>query len=232
MKLLSIDWDYFFPCSDYYDWGANEENSLFYEMVWSTRCHNKHMVTHHKVLDEYLPTVPENFWSIVKNRPPLFIADSHLLILDVIKTIGFSEGIIHNLDAHHDYFYQYDDSVKIDCSNWGKYVLTERIAKELHLHYPKWRRQSKEDYELKLTSVSYDLPDVQDYDAVFICRSSCWTPPWSDSDFDNFVVKPDFDIECLDSRLLVERHPNIQEAKVIAEQMDKIISEMMKGTRV
>jgi hypothetical protein len=232
MKILSIDWDYFFPCSDFYDWGANEENSLFFEFVWSTRCNTRNMISTKFALDEYKPTIPENFWSIVKNKPSLYIADSHLFILHVIRAIMFSHGIIHNLDAHHDYSYEAKD--KIDCGNWGKYVLNEsEIADELHLHYPKWRQKQKEtDEAIPITSVNYKLPEPQDYDAVFLCRSSCWTPPWYDEKFDEFWTSSRLEPEILDERLIIPRSPNMQDAMKIRDKMEYTLLQLMEKNNV
>ena len=76
-NILSIDWDYFFPTTDNYDWGANEEYTLYLETIWVTRCADKNYVTKKNVLDEYKPKVPKDFWSIVLNDPSIYVGESH-----------------------------------------------------------------------------------------------------------------------------------------------------------
>ena len=84
MKILSIDWDYFFPDSSPYDWGHNE--SMFYlEAIWPMRLASVNMWTGQEAFSEYVPTIPRNFWKrVVKNKPEIYYAESHASIAGML----------------------------------------------------------------------------------------------------------------------------------------------------
>ena len=202
MKILSIDWDYFFPDNTPYDWGAHESNWVFYEIVWSARCSAQNIITKADMLEEYIPNIPENFWSIVTNKPKIIVADSHCQIWNQLPR----NSTVYNLDAHHDCGYHEKDHV--DCSNWGQYGLLLDKIKKLKVFYPTWRRNSPESKPLfGPSSTDYGLPRKQKFDLIFVCRSSCWTPPWWDPTFDDFLSKSGLEIEKLDD--LVKKHRNL-----------------------
>ena len=88
------------------------------------------------------------------------------------------------------------------------------------LYYPTWRRDYHEFKPLKQpTSINYNLPTTQDYDIIFICRSSCWTPPWFDNEFQEFIQSSNSSIINLESEKLIPRKPaSIAEASIIRNQ--------------
>lgn len=184
-KILSIDWDYFYPDSTNYDWGANEERDIYLNFLWNLRVGNVNLITQVPAMKEYIPRVPKDFWRIVSNNPSLFVTESHADINEIIKM----NSIVTNLDAHHDF--GYDVKEKLDCGNWAKIATDDSRIKEYHLVYPAWRKENSECDNFKdiigITSISYELPVKQDYDIIFICRSGCWTPPWHDDKFFKFA---------------------------------------------
>jgi len=230
MRILSIDWDYFFPDINNYDWCANEENSLFYEAIWFCRCYSHNLVTKKEALFEYIPTIPENFWSIVKNRPKLYLADSHSQIWHLISQL--SGCIVDSFDAHHDYGYKNKPDV-VDCSNWGQHGLRLCDISELNLYYPGWREKYKESKGIiGPTNTHYGLPGPNNYDAVFVCRSSCWTPPWHDVSFKRFISRSNLDNNLMDQKVWNRRSLTMREAKKI-RLIDKArIEQLMKANHV
>ena len=191
-RILSIDWDYFFPDSMPYDMGHSERHGpLMQEILWSTRAASHHQVSGQSLLDHYIPTIPPGFWDIVKGVPKqVYVADSHLKIWVVISPLLFAQ--VTSLDAHHDCAYnpQRKLSAKtiVDCGNWGYWSRQTFNTGRLDLWYPGWRKSSPEQFggrqrAYKPTTLNYGLPAPAEYDFVFICRSGAWTPPWFDKDF-------------------------------------------------
>jgi len=212
MKILSIDWDYFFPDAKEMDWGANEKDYIFQDVIWYARAGG---VWHDgsSILKTFSPTIPENFWSIVEGKPLIATAESHEDIKHVLKLCAPHE--VDNLDAHHDYGYEND--CDLNCGNWA--YMFSKIRKKIsryRLYYPEWRKDSK---ELNIDDIgidyTYGLPEPTDYDIVFLCRSGAWTPPWSDDKLMQFI-----DDSGLEVHPLMELRPrafNMQEAVKIEE---------------
>jgi hypothetical protein len=215
MKILSIDWDYFFTDSFPYDWG-HKENGFFLEAIWPMRLNNHNQATGVPAFEEYKPTIPKDFWKrVVKGSSLMFVAESHASIL----ALPFRKAIITNLDAHHDC--GYNDNPELECGNWAKDK--DRI-KEYHLCYPAWRLDNGEGYTSQgrePDSVRFDLPALADYDLVFVCRSGCWTPPWYDMKFRSFLKQSGFQTDFLDQYAGRNRSPNMNQAKVLKVQMDE-----------
>lgn len=136
MKILSIDWDYFFPDSMPYDWGHSE--SMFHlEAIWPLRLSSVNILTGQEAFSEYAPTIPRNFWKrVVKNNPAIYLAESHA----TIAGMPMGNAIITNLDAHHDCGYK--PNPDLDCGNWADYL--GKKIKEYHLCYPEWRKDDTE----------------------------------------------------------------------------------------
>jgi len=187
MKILSIDWDYFYPDSTSYDWGAREEE-FFLLPIWYLRVGDVNLITQVPILKEYMPKVPKDFWSrVVSNKPNLYVAESHSSIASLIVR----GSIVTNLDAHHDFGYHDYESVTC-CENWAKMSKDSGLIRQYHLIYPSWRKGKDESENFakvkeEITSISYTLPAKQDYDIIFICRSGAWTPPWHDKKFFDFA---------------------------------------------
>lgn len=237
MKILSIDWDYFFPDSSPYDWSSNEENGLFYEIIWSMRITNKNMFTRESVLDEYVPTIPEDFWGIVKNRPQCYKAESHKRIWDIIDIHRNVE--LTNIDAHHDCGYKHNYDYRklvpfkttvpekvinhIDCGNWGAFGQAGKRITKFKLVYPAWRKKYREcDPNHKSywfpKNVKYKLPKPANYDIVFICRSACWTPPWFDKSLFDFIDSSNMEFTPMDD--YINKMRGSQDIEELKKQRD------------
>jgi len=127
MKILSIDWDYFFPNSEMYDWGENENIFASFEIIWQKRLSDLNRITKKSVLDEYKPTIPTDFWFIISNNPYIFVADSHDYIWNFLN-----KAEVYSLDAHHDCGY-YLNKNKVDCGNWAHHGLSQNKIQQFHL---------------------------------------------------------------------------------------------------
>jgi hypothetical protein len=188
MKILSIDFDFFLPDLAPYDWSHNEAG-LFYEMIWLHRVDSRNIFTGVPAIQEVRPSIPPNFWKrVLRDKPKsLLITDSHLDLYrfcEVAKQLVGAKGIdITNLDQHHDCGY-YDNEEKPNCGNWVSKGTDAGLIGDYYLFYPEWRKGNEED---GVEECDYGLPEPDTYDTVFICRSSCWTPTWCDSDWLSFI---------------------------------------------
>lgn len=195
MNILSIDWDYFFPDNLAFDWQMNEEKFIYYELLWTIRWSNRNLYDHNVMAKDVYhpdPQLLNEFWDkVLINSDPIFltIADSHTNIDHLIELFPAKVNI-YNFDQHHDIYY-YDDlpsNMQLNCGNWVAYFRNQ--IEEYHLIYPPWRK-NKPEHQNRLNfakSVSYHIPEhLPHFDMVFICRSSPWTPSWSDNQWIEFI---------------------------------------------
>jgi hypothetical protein len=83
MTVLSVDWDYFFPSPDCWDWG-HREDPMYYEMLWDLRPGNTNIITKEVAIDAYHPNpaLLDGFWNrtLERDRPwlaQLWLVESH-----------------------------------------------------------------------------------------------------------------------------------------------------------
>jgi len=232
MKILSVDWDFFFPNIDGYDWGHHEESAFLYEAVWSIRAGNHDMFGKHALATDAVRPDPKKlrgFWQKACGGTTAFLAicESHKAMYEWVTANqrAMSNLSITNYDSHHDFGYRKDNS-KLDCGNWAKHLLQERRLKEYHVVYPEWRKDHPESFPTteRPTSIRYGMPDKTEcYTGVFICRSSCWTPTWADKEWTKFIEywkRSDRDVwdrKTYSPYVLGERKPDLEAAQKMAE---------------
>ena len=196
-RILSIDWDYFFPNLDEINFHANESFTYCYENRWAF----------YMELKKLKPFIPRNFWDFCKKNKqiPIFISSTHSTIWQLL--FNQKNCVVDSYDAHHDCGYISEENLNrtnlVTCCSWGYYGLQHSL-KEINVHYPWWRKEYPE--ENKGTAnfrVKYCSPETiptESYDAIFITRSDVFTPPWSDALFQKFIQEPSLNIKYLDSR--------------------------------
>jgi hypothetical protein len=190
MNILSVDWDYFYPDNFMFDWQMNEDNPIYYETIWPIRYGSHNLKTNEMAKDYYMLNETYNrFWEkVLQNSDPikLVISDSHTDMSFIFKLFKGKVNI-WNFDQHNDLGYGSQNNRRLDCGNWVKYFW-KRI-KEYHLIYPEWRKHNPEGNGFEGEySVYYEIPDwLPDFDIVFICRSSPWTPSWYDDKWIKFI---------------------------------------------
>jgi hypothetical protein len=234
VTVLSVDWDYFFPDPTWYDWTHNEESSLFYEMIWSTRPSSRNMMTGDIAYQSFVPDrkLLDGFWDRVLGpcHPLIYVCESHKTLGEALDKVSMPMDI-WNFDQHHDL--GYDKREEMDCGNWAAHVLKRNKRSRYNLVYPPWRaekgNQEKDPTCRKKPRVLYEVTQKIEPDVLFVCRSSCWTPSWSDKDWLAFL-EPLEKIACgypWKERKFVEfvtkaRYPNLAESAVIASQWDDL----------
>ncbi|MCK2240056.1 MULTISPECIES: hypothetical protein [unclassified Crossiella] len=203
--LLVIDMDFFFPNpalaaqaqhehSLLYDWG-HEENAFMTGPVWDSRAA--------QFLARELPLPPlagwEEFWDRFPDLHdvPLWFANSNLHAGDMFPGDVEAWKRVVLFDAHHDCGYRVgsleDFAVqpRFSCEDW---MLRHAVrGSALEVRYPRWRPQAIEQEPLprgvEVTRVIDDGGLVVDVvpDAVFVCMSHGWVPPWCDEQVEEFL---------------------------------------------
>ena len=205
MKLLVIDWDFFFPegyllkdnklekAWEFFDWGHSEANPFFYSLIWPIRASS------FLQKDYTLPALTgeeKTFWNRIKVSPKarLYLSDSNSQAIHPKVSAGIDE--LYLFDAHHDSGYQGKATLEhirsaraYDCENWMMGYHSRGCL--LHMRYPSWRGDAFEAEPapaIPLERVFDDgSPLPLTFDRIFICRSSCWVPSWLDDQFQAFV---------------------------------------------
>lgn len=195
MRLLSIDWDFFFPIlspledKDFlYDWGHAETGHLMTEGIWPIRAA--------QFMENNLPLPgtsgeEEAFWNRFhfSKAAVLYYADSHSRIF--LQEVMENVTEVTNFDAHHDAYEGMDavfEKKSVDCSTWATGYRLCRV--DVRTIYPQWDAWMMED-----TPKADVNPEVDNkhrhkhtYDRAFVCRSAAWTPPWIEDKFWRFLL--------------------------------------------
>jgi hypothetical protein len=191
MTILSVDWDYFFPDPSWWDWGHSEA-PIYYEMLWDLRPGNTNLLTKEVAIDVYHPNpaLLDGFWDRTLDETPwlaqLWLVESHKTMHDAMAKLSKIFALdIWNFDQHHD-LYGPDNVTEVNCGNWAK-PFTKGRTHHYHVIYPPWRKEYPDTEFKGRCDVWYEHPGKLSPDIIFVCRSSCWTPPWSDDKWLEFI---------------------------------------------
>lgn len=184
--ILTVDWDFFVPENPLWDM-AHKENAFFLNPLWAMRLHLlEDMKTNKREL---------SFWDWV-----LGWADVSKAHLTVSESHAYAYRVAHRaqriylVDAHHD-CWPVAQAGEVACHDWGRVWLEQHPSREIlwihpddlyHDNYP-----LPEDVQDRVKELPYKMsvmPKVE-LDAVHVCRSGCWTPPWLDQDFADFMAR-------------------------------------------
>lgn len=205
-NLLVVDFDYFFFNPLYavhgnderfwlFDWGHNETD-LFIHAVWPIRAAT--FIKHGFDLPRV--EVPENWWDRfnIADDAICEVSDSNMYSGVVNNSAAFKH--VWLFDAHHDLYriqtheqlLEFRDSGQVTCEDW---MFAHHLrGSRLHWRWPRWFNYGK--------NVRIDIPkwvncdarrddmgrlDMR-FDAVSICRSGAWVPPWCDEAFEKFYL--------------------------------------------
>lgn len=243
MRLLSIDWDAFFPTGEktdqwaLWDWGHSEKwGGDLLGVIWQSRAIG---FTHYDLPLPGTSGEETTFWSrfTFSEDAELFLADSHKAAIAPVVAEGITE--VWSWDAHHDAGYDQAalltvmNDQRVSCQDWMLgYTLTNGLkGKDLHVRYPQWRAYALEDEpEPPLKGIDRAVDDGAPvdlvFDRVFIARSGAWTPPWVDEQFQTFVDNAPLEVtEVLDDMELVrpwdyeEMRTQMKAEKELREQL-------------
>lgn len=204
MKLLVVDFDYFFPTNEdgscpelgsslLFDWGHNEGWSVMLNYVWTTRAAG---FKRNGLPLPGLSGLQEDFWKRVNIKPKatLFYADSNAYASHI--RVGRNVDEVWLFDAHHDSGYRgtysklmNDDNVS--CEDWMCFYYAAEA--KLHVRYPQWKKNAFESEPKPLVPVDRQFDDLSvppvTFDRVFVCRSGAWVPQWVEDDYESFIER-------------------------------------------
>ncbi|WP_114313057.1 hypothetical protein [Thermus caldifontis] len=189
MRLLVVDFDYFFPVpqdpkdplASLYAW-AHFETPYYLGEAWEERA-----------LAFLLRGLPlpqaqgwEGFWGRFSFAPgaQLYYADSNALAFHPEVRAGIREVVL--FDAHHDAGYR-PLGEEPSCDDWM--VFYARQGARLQVFYPSWRDPGWEPEPLVPVERARDPggPVEGLFHKAFLCRSGAWVPPWADGAFFAFL---------------------------------------------
>jgi hypothetical protein len=206
--LLTVDFDFFIPEKPEWDLG-HREAEMFLKMLWTFRGrYMKEMQTNGKELtfwDTLQPMFP------IKPGMDVFVSDSHLYAYPLAE----EAELIINFDRHHDCYEwptmrqrHVEKKWKVDCGNWVSTWLSMDAKRKALWVYPDDLNDPERDGDIldlkdnvhvrngdRFEAMPYSaladwaklLHYTDDECTVHICRSGCWTPPWLDQKFIDFV---------------------------------------------
>ena len=204
LRVLSIDWDFLFNASleqrmlKFPDCCNEKYPSYLQDIIWSSRYAESKEIEDIAVDARAMSILKEYISNNCTKDTFCTVWDSHKNLYDEIISRVKGKGSLEvvNVDFHHD---MYDSQTsEIDCGNWVTFLYEEKERNKherYHAIHPNdryyWVAREDSDvsaeYKEYLTMISIDeLPDIGQFDLLFICRSSMWSPPHLDIAFDEF----------------------------------------------
>ncbi|MCH3963131.1 MAG: arginase [Clostridium sp.] len=195
--LLSIDWDYFIPIKESWS-GSYIENKrnimlIWYKRYFESKRHGNNIEKSIRVGNELYRFIcnMRKYFKLRKNIK-MYVSDSHKFSYDIALK-NKCESVI-NVDAHSDLGYGGIKSLEfeVNCANWLGKLLKNNIIKSANIIYSPYTMEYKEEFSEinNKFNVNYtQLEHISDMkiEAIHICRSGSWTPPWLDDFFNKFI---------------------------------------------
>jgi hypothetical protein len=200
VRLLVIDFDFFFPVRDVgesdwwlYDWDHRESmGAELQTLIWESR--GSMFLQTHGILPS-TTGAETSFWQRWTFAPEtvLYVSDSN--VLSLAEPVRADVHVVHLFDAHHDLGYNPHRGIRYTCENWGLWYARHGIP--FHVHYPLWRAEvfTNEDWCLAErrrypVTRAFDDPTLQlTFDRIHVCRSGTWVPPWCEDAFWDFIQR-------------------------------------------
>jgi len=188
MRILSIDFDYFIDTDMNtrvmcFPDGHDNFSPALTQFIWNSRYDFHDNIRDLGVIANY-----DKMCDFLKSRQAgkILIADSHREIAQFFDNVKPDEDLeIINIDFHHDMYITGGNT--LDCGNWLRFLADLKPDADI-----KWVMREDSDTEALTGEFPYttttDIDEVQgEFDLIFICFSSPWTPPH---------LKPQFDEMC------------------------------------
>jgi len=192
MRLLSVDWDYFFP--DPFGGGMPLTPVLsegkYYWQATLLKKWRLQLKCYIKAGDIPRTSRAENaFWGRFRFSPTcrLFVAETHDRAGDDRVKDGITE--VWNFDAHHDCggYDRFNDEARLTSGN----CLLGYDNVEKHVRYPPWKRDVFDLEPIPAIDVDRAFDDEhaieQAFDRIFVCRTEDMVAPWIDREFREFI---------------------------------------------
>ena len=178
MRILSIDFDYFVDTDMdtrlmYFPDGNDSLPAKLNEFIWDNCYRCKEDLRNIGVIKDF-----DSMCSFLKTQSPrrVLVADSHREMEKFFSEVKPDEDVeLINVDFHHDMFVTGGNS--LDCGNWLRFFADLKPDANIT-----WVRREDSDTDSFFGEFPYhhttDITEIQgEFDLVFICFSSPWTPP-------------------------------------------------------
>ena len=188
MRILSIDFDYFVDTDMdtgliYFPDGNDNLPVKMNRYIWNRRYDFKEELKNIGVIKDY-----DTICNFLSTQTPkkVLVADSHREMEKLFSDINPDEDLeLINIDFHHDMFVTGGD--KLDCGNWLRFLIDLKPDTKIT-----WVRREDSDTDSLFGEFPYhhttDISEVQgEFDLIFICFSSPWTPPHLYNKFEEMV---------------------------------------------
>ena len=198
-RLLSVDWDYFVKEDDI-NYGSYAESRKNLVDTWYKRYIKEK--AQGRDIEKLYHLLPENrmFWEKIEQYfaftgdVEVYVSDSHALSYEIAKKTGCDT--VYLFDSHTDLGYGGPQSLdfELNCSNWLGMLLRDRVAKAAYIFLSMHTHERPEMFDWANRAFNIKYCDLAEFvqkitvSAVHICRSGAWTPPWFDSEFEDFVA--------------------------------------------
>jgi len=208
-RILSVDWDFFFPIPYdtpevmMYDWGHRETPFFSCGIIWDLRAAS------FTCTGRPLPLCQrwERFAQRFKFSPgaQVFLAEHHAMAIQLVagKFLPSDVTEIVSYDAHHDCGYgpvpdtgeivtttDEEGRVQVDSENWLG-IAIKHYGIRAEVVYPDWKDGRKIEGAPQIEPADWSndkgLADWHHFDAVLLCRSGVWVPPWCDEQWALFT---------------------------------------------
>lgn len=194
--LLTIDWDYFIPEDMSLDMG-HREAGFFADAIWHTRGRAYEVM---EITDE-----AKDFWQKIITKMHfrtslIHVTDSHTGAYDFARLCD----TVILFDAHHDLWPWKLGEQTIHCGNWLRawYEINCQRSQIWWVgpdHSPYVDAiedviDIKDDTIRVLTFSEFMSMNWKDTPIRYVhsCRSGCWTPPWFDRHYQEFIRRSGF----------------------------------------
>lgn len=178
MRILSIDFDYFIDTDMetrlmYFPDGNDNLSEQLNKFIWDNCYRCKEDLKQLGVIKDF--EFMCNFLQTLTPRRVL-VADSHREIEKFFSEVAPDEDVeLINIDFHHDMFVTGGN--KLDCGNWLRFFADIKPDAKIT-----WVKREDSDHESLFGKFPFnettDITEIQgEFDLVFICFSSPWTPP-------------------------------------------------------
>lgn len=198
--LLTVDWDYFIATklTHITSYAENRQNIMqtWYKLYFEYK--NKHIdIKKLFRLGEEVNTFWEDIKTNLKIKKdiPLIITESHIDAYEAAQR--FECDSVYLVDAHSDLGYGGIQALnfEVNCANWLGMLLKDEVIDEAKILYSPYTHEEVADFK-EITNLygacfvkqeEFLHPEeALEIEAVHICRSGPWTPPWYDYQFDYF----------------------------------------------
>lgn len=207
--VISVDWDFFVFEDPAWDI-QHRESIVYIQHLWAYRYH---------LIDRMKTNGNEiGFWEGLKKQfgaaklrhIPIYVSESHSFAISVCQL--HKPEMVISFDTHHDLWPLDGQKDSVFCHNWLRaYLKGSKRSKAIWV-YPKHSIGLFKMPSDKIAQRCLRRPDPYRFkadeieiEAIHICRSGAWTPPWLDKQFVGFVSE---------AELLTRFSPYVDEARI------------------